>query len=320
MLNKVFKLPVVGKVLKRTVSGKRWLFKVTRLLNATRPITAKIPKTNPPFTITYHAPLVEAVAVDLGGEILPGCTTVQLLSAFLDEHLPPTLESDDAPGAAPAPAARSTVQARMVSKLLEKGITTDTKATDDCASGDDEMSIADMLGLGMCGKNRLVADPHKLSSAPTLPSRAAPEAKRTAVLPARAAPSKRQKKTAQPGRIGPVASERALGQKPGGGSTQVRLNALTFTNAVLARHKALFESYADVLRLQTETGSLKGRVVCVVWTDDALKPPYLADCRVGQARLVVPNSRLTPPLSPHTHTLHFCHLPYRSRATKRAPK
>ena len=111
MLNKVFKLPVVGKVLKRTVSGKRWLFKVTCLLNATRPITAKIPKSNPPFTITYHAPLVEAVAVDLGGEILPGCTTVQLLSAFLDEHLPPTLESDDAPGAAPAPAARSTVQA-----------------------------------------------------------------------------------------------------------------------------------------------------------------------------------------------------------------
>ena len=73
-------------------------------------------------------------------------------------------------------------------------------------------------------------------------------------------------------------SELSLGLSAGG--KQALLNQSIFTNTVLAPHEALFESHADVVRLQIQTWAMKGRVMCVVWTDDALPNAYLADCKV----------------------------------------
>jgi len=74
-------------------------------------------------------------------------------------------------------------------------------------------------------------------------------------------------------------SELSLGGLSAGGK-QALLNQSTFTNTALAPHEALFESHADVVRLQIQTWAMKGRVMCVVWTDDALPNAYLADCKV----------------------------------------
>jgi len=74
-------------------------------------------------------------------------------------------------------------------------------------------------------------------------------------------------------------SELSLGGLSAGGK-QALLNQSTFTNTALAPHEALFESHADVVRLQIQTWAMKGRVMCVVWTDDALPNAYLADCKI----------------------------------------
>ena len=105
----------------------------------------------------------------------------------------------------------------------------------------------------------------------------------------------------------PVVTASILGQKRGGVRKQATLNTLAFTNAVLAKHKDLFESHHEVVRLQAETGALKGRVLAVVWTDDALRnTPFIADCKVSSALCVA--ELKSPP-----HTLHLFdtdqHLP-----------
>lgn len=295
--NPGFKKAVPDKILLVKTKGKHAKATTTAVkvlsMKEPRQVTVHIKKGD--VTISHYVEQFLGILCDFAGKPLHGASTQIFLSAFKDELLPDVPQPAPPSTTDPQKETKSAIEKQMHARQKEQGVDTTFRAEDDADALDPwestELTLADSMRFGLLGGPKSL---EKFSSGPKLPGR-----KKPAISTAgkengsnrRPEPDdSNNRKKLKKGKVSAVKVPPV--KKPADGfalqtsrtsfSNGSTLSTFKITNTLLAKYVDEFETAKVAQALQRQAGAMVGRTLAVVWTDDKLSKPYVADCTVNR--------------------------------------